>query len=331
MATIKDIANLVGVSSSTVSRVLNFDESLNVANETKMKIFQAADELEYVSVRNRKKNKTQTIGILHWYTAEQELGDPYYLSIRLAVEKKCLEQSINIITVHSENGMDQLKNVDGIIAIGKFSLDEIEIIRKNTSNIVFVDSSPNNKLYDSVVVDFREAMYEALDYLFNLGHEKIVYIGSRETYRNGIEYIIDEREVNFIEYIKNKGINSENKVFTGDFTHKDGYRLMKQALEEELIPTACFIGSDTMAVGAYKAIAEKGLRIPDDISVVAFNDIPTAKYMIPSLSTVKVYTEFMGMAAVDLMIENILTNRCYRKKVVINSKLKIRESCKSIK
>ncbi|MDU1313622.1 MAG: LacI family DNA-binding transcriptional regulator [Clostridium septicum] len=331
MATIKDIANLVGVSSSTVSRVLNFDETLNVTDETKMKILQVADELEYVSVRNRKKNKTQIIGILHWYTAEQELGDPYYLSIRLAVEKKCQEQKINTITVHSESCIDQLKNVDGIIAIGKFSFEEIEFIKKITNNIVFVDSSPNGSLYDSVVIDFREAVKVALDYLVDLGHTKIAYLGGKETYRDGIEYITDEREMTFIEYTKSKGIFNEDLIGIGDFTHKDGYKLMKKLLEGNDIPSACFIASDTMAVGAYKAVAEKDLKIPEDISILSFNDIPTAKYMIPSLTTIRVYTEFMGMSAVDLMLENIISNRCYRKKVVINAELKIRESCIKVK
>ena len=77
MATIKDIADKVGVSTSTVSRVLNLDESLNVSNDTKIKIFSVAEELEYVSVRNRKKNKVQSVAVINWYTAEQELQDTY--------------------------------------------------------------------------------------------------------------------------------------------------------------------------------------------------------------------------------------------------------------
>lgn len=331
MATIKDIANKVGVSASTVSRVLNFDESLNVTHETKMKIFQVAEELEYVSVRNRKKHKVQTVAIIHWYTAEQELEDPYYLSIRVAVEKACFENSLNIERVYAENGIENLKNVEAIICIGKFGDSEIKRFNKICKNIVFVDSCPNEKEYDCVVIDFDKAMRETLDYLYALGHRKIGYIGGKELYRNTDEYIIDLRETNYIQYTRQRNIYNEEFIRVGKFTHKDGYHLMRELLEKEDIPTSVFIGSDTMAVGAYKAILEKGLRIPEDISVIAFNDLPTAKYLVPSLTTTRVYTEYLGVAAVDLIIENINSERCFRKKVVISTDFKIRKSCVALK
>lgn len=330
MATIKDIAKLVGVSPSTVSRVLNFDESLNVADETKMKIFQVADELEYVSVRNRKKGKVQTIGIVHWYTAEEELGDPYYLSIRLAIEKKCTESSINIARVYSKDAIEDLKSIDGIICIGKFSKNEIEKIKKVTDNIIFVDSSPNSKEFDSIVVDFNGAMNASLDYIYNLGHRKIALLGGREYCRDGEAYDIDPRYISYIEYMKKKDIFNEDFVEVGRFTLKGGYELMKKILQNKELPTACFIASDTMAVGAYKAVAEKGLKIPEDISIVAFNDLPSARYLVPSLTTTRIYTEYMGMAAVDLMVENLTSERNYRKKIIIDTDLKIRESCKRL-
>ena len=101
-------------------------------------------------------------------------------------------------------------------------------------------------------------------------------------------------------------------------------------LEEDERPTAVFVENDTMAVGAYKAVSEEGLTIPDDISIVGFNDQPSAKYMIPSLTTVKLSTEYLASAAVDLLLENIDGSRPYKKKVIIPTKLKIRKSCKSI-
>ena len=329
MATIKDIATVVGVSASTVSRVLNFDDSLNVLEETKARIFEVSNELEYVSVRNRKKNKIRNIGIVQWYTKAQECEDPYYTAIKIAVEKRLTSEDINIEIIYQDKSLELVNTIDGIIAIGKFSDEEILGLSKLTNNIIFVDSSPKSDKYDSVVVDFRKSVNESLDYLMSLGHKKIGYIGGKEFYRDGKESLVDPREVAFKEYMLSKGIYNDEYVRIGDFSIKDGHDLMRDIIKNTTeLPTAFFLGSDTMAVGAYNAISKEGMSIPEDISVISFNDIPSSRYLIPSLTTSKVYTDYMGEAAVDLLMENLNCERMYRKKVVIDTVLKIRKSCK---
>lgn len=329
MATIKDIADIVGVSPSTISRVLNYDDTLNVLEETKARIFEVAKELDYVSVRNRKKSKVRNIGIVQWYTEDQEIEDPYYLTIRLAVEKRLNSESVNIVRIYNNKIPDNLEPLDGIIAIGKFSNEEIDRIGSMTKNIVFIDSSPENNKYDSVVVDFTKAVYESLDYLMELGHRKIGYIGGREFYKDGTAREVDPREVAFKTYMVNKGIYNEDYVRIGGFLIKDGHDLMRDIIKNSKeMPTAFFLASDTMAVGAYNAIAKENLSIPEDVSVISFNDIPSSRYLIPSLTTSKVYTDYMACAAVDLLMENLNSEREYRKKVVIDTVLKIRKSCK---
>jgi len=101
---------------------------------------------------------------------------------------------------------------------------------------------------------------------------------------------------------------------------------MKEALEKPDRPTAFFLGNDSMALGAYKAISEAGLDIPNDISIIGFNDLPGSKYMVPSLTTIRVYQDYLGQAAVDLLLESIGSNREFRKKVVIPVKLMERDS-----
>lgn len=329
MATIKDIASIVGVSSSTVSRVLNFDDTLNVLEETKLRIFEVSKELDYVSVRNRKKNKIKNIGIVQWYTQLQDCEDPYYVTIKLAVEKRLKLELVNIVNIYEDKSLEIVEPLDGIIAIGKFSDEEIDGLSKLTNNIIFVDFSPENNKYDSVVVDFRKAVNESLDYLISLGHKQIGYIGGKEFYRDGKEGKVDPREVAFKEYMSNKGIYNEKYVKIGGFSIKDGHDLMRDIIKNSTdLPTAFFLGSDTMAVGSYNAIVKEGLSIPQDISVISFNDIPSSRYLVPSLTTSKVYTEYMGEAAVDLLIENLNNKRKYRKKVVIDTILKVRKSCK---
>lgn len=329
MATIRDIAAKAGVSIATVSRVLNFDETINVSDGTKKKIFEIAEQLDYVTLRERKSKKQDflNIGIVYWYSDKEELEDPYYLSIRMGIEKRCLDEHIYFTRVNKGDKYDKLENLDGIVAIGKFASCDIEKFNISTSNIVFVDSSPNEELYDSVVIDFRKAVTSALGYLISLGHKDIFYIGGEEYINDGKDKVKDYREETYIDYMQNIGSYNSSNMLLGNYTPADGYRLMKEALSKKNPLRAFFIASDSMAIGAYKAVIEAGLSIPKDISIIGFNDISTAKYMTPALSTIKIYTDFMGETAVDLILERLKSERTISKKVVIPTKLIIRESC----
>ncbi|QAA34280.1 LacI family DNA-binding transcriptional regulator [Clostridium manihotivorum] len=327
MATIKDIANKAEVSIATVSRVLNFDDTLNVSDSTKKRIFEAAEELNYITMKQRKsKRSIYKIGLIHWYTDKEELIDPYYMSIRMAIEKKCAEESISFIRINEVYNL--VDEVDGLIAIGKFGQKDIDKFKNFSKNIVFVDCSPDEETYDSVVIDFRRAVNNILDYLTSLGHKKIGFIGGREVINQGTEDIVDYREVTYIQYMNSNNNFNPNYVKLGKFTPASGYELMIELLRQEEVPTAVFIASDSMAIGAYKAINELGLSIPKDISVIGFNDISTAQYITPSLTTVKAYTEFMGEVSVDLLIERLGKDREISKKVIIPTKLIVRESCR---
>ncbi|RII33445.1 LacI family DNA-binding transcriptional regulator [Clostridium chromiireducens] len=334
MATIKEIASIAEVSISTVSRVLNFDETLNVSDVTREKILKIADELDYVSSKSKKaKNKkSKDIGIIYWFSYEEELADPYYLSIRIAAEKKCNGNNFNLVKLSENSDIEDIKRVNGIIAIGRFSPSVVEKLSSANENIVFVDFSPNENKFDSVMANLGRSTNEILHYLYELGHRKIGFIGGKKLEQ--IDYrdvYIDERIIKYKEFMESKGIYNPNYIYESErFTFKAGYNLMKEALKSKDNVTAYFIGNDTMAVGAYKAISEEGLSIPNDISIIGFNDLPSAKYMIPALTTVRIPSEYLGKAAVDLLIENLNGNREYNKKVIIPTEFKVRESCKEI-
>jgi LacI family transcriptional regulator len=331
MATIKDISKKAGVSIATVSRVLNYDDSLNVLESTKKRIFKIAEELDYVTLRSRKTRKnSHTIGIAHFFSEEEELGDPYFLSIRYAIEKRCSDENIRFVKISRADHFSFEEELDGIITIGRFDDSDMENFIKNSSTIVTVDSSPNEILFDSVVVDFKRAVTKVLEYLISLGHEKIGFIGGQEYTNNGKQKTVNYRELTYREYFKEINILNEEFIYLGSYSYADGYRLMKEALEKKEVPTAFFIASDPMAIGAYKAVVEKGLKIPEDISIVGFDDIITAQYLLPALTTVKVYTEFMGETAVELILEKLRNSREIHKKVVIPTELIIRDSCKRL-
>lgn len=325
MATIKDIAERAGCSIATVSRVLNYDKSLSVSDEMKQKIFQVAEELDYRK-KSAKKIASYKIAIVNWYTDKEELEDMYYMSIRLGIESKCAELQIQVEKTFL-NRQEISEGIDGIIAVGKFNLQQVALLREKTNNIVFVDCSPDDDLYDSVVSNFTKATENVLNHFIDKGHKNIGFIGGRETYKDVLEEIEDPRKVMFEKLLSGKELYNAKNEYVGTFSVTDGYELMKQAIKEhgEELPTAFFLGNDAMAIGALKALHEEDIKVPERVSIIGVNDISVSKYVHPPLSTVKVYTSLMGETAVDMLVERI-EERQIPKKVILSTKLEIRES-----
>lgn len=330
MATIKDIAKLAGVSPATVSRVLNYDTSLSVTDETKKRIFEAAEELSYKK-RGSKKKVNRKIAIVHWYTEEEELHDLYYLSIRLGAEKRTKELGKDLAVYFTDNIQNMKEeNIEGIIAVGKFSESQINELTEITPHIVFVDYSPNDDMYDAIIVDFEKATKTIINYFMSTHHETIGFIGGTETLKGESNPLEDLREKTFRSYMKEQKIYDENFVYVGSsLSVESGYHLMKQAITDlgDDLPTAFVISSDVMAIGSIRALHEAGIAIPDRVSVIGINDMSVSKHIYPSLSTIRVYTELMGETAVDTLLERF-EGRMIAKTVSLSTKLVIRKSVK---
>lgn len=330
MATIKDIAERAGVSSATVSRVLNYDASLSVADETKKRVFEVAEELSYRKRTPNKKYVDRKIAIVHWYTEQEELNDLYYLSIRLGIEGRCKDIGLSPEIYFFDNIQDmKVAELEGIIAVGKFSGQQVTILAEINPNIVFVDYSPDEEMYDSIMIDFEKATKKVIDFFLNTNHQAIGFIGGEELIKGQKDPIDDLREKTFRSYMKKHKLYNERFVYMGTFSVDNGYQLMKQAIEElgDDLPSAFFISSDVMAIGSLRALHEANIKIPEQVSIIGINDISVSKYMYPSLSTVRVHTEIMGGTAVDTLLER-LEGRKVAKKVVVATKLIVRSSVK---
>lgn len=329
MATIKDIAEKAGVSIATVSRVLNYDETLNVQDETRKRIFEVAEQLDY-QVKDKKKRKRKLkIGVLYSYSLEEELEDTYYLSVRVAIEKKLAEEGYKKYRINSGDCREDLAALDGIICLGTFSqsmMDRIESYQKPT---VFADAVPDTEKFDSVIHDIERSVLKVMKYLMGQGHRKIAFIGGYETDSDGVE-VVDNRTYAYQRYMKQAGLFKEEYMKIGGYTPKYGYQMMKELLELPERPTAVFVANDSLAIGCYKAVNEKGLAIPEDISVVGYNDIPAAKYLVPPLTTVHLYMDFMGEQAVSVLAERILTGREISVQTLIPATLVLRESVRNL-
>lgn len=330
MATIKEIAEMAGVSVTTVSRVLNFDDTLSVQDETKKRVFEAAERLEYQMSNKKKRRKKLKLGMLCSYSLEEELEDTFYLSMRIALEKKIEEEGFKKFPVAIETSPESMAHLDGIICLGTFSKTMVEKVKSFKKPAVFVDAEGDLDLFDSIVVDMKRSVKKVLDYLVEQGHTKIAFIGGRDIDGDGNE-IVDLRISSFRTYMKRQNFLNEDYIKIGGYTPKHGYRLGKELMEMRDRPTAVFTANDSLAVGFYKSVQEAGLTIPEDVSVIGFNDISMAKYLIPPLTTVHIPVNFMGVQAVNVLAERIYTNREISMHISIPEKVIIRESVCRVK
>lgn len=337
MATLKEIADRTGVSIATVSRVLNYDETLSVSEEKRKRILEVADELDYMppgrkalAGGKRTKRSRPRIGLIHFLSVSEELDDPYYISIRIGIERRSQELGFELVKLYKTDGRfhtEELRNVSGIIAIGKFNRDEIDSFSSNCSDVVMVDSTQRSHRFDSVVVDVAESMRELLDFALAQGFTRIGYYGCEEKYVEHRTYLGEKRYTAFVEYMKGKGLYDERLVKLELFTVKNGYHMFMESFREGPLPELIIAGNDSTALGVLKAMHECGLAVPGAISLIGINDIPTAQYTNPPLTTVKFHSEFMGETAVDLMRER-LESRTIPKTVVVPSHLVVRDSCR---
>ncbi|MGD1821339.1 MAG: LacI family DNA-binding transcriptional regulator [Pleomorphochaeta sp.] len=336
MATIKEIAEAANVSQATVSRILNNDNTLSVSDDTKIRVLAIADEFDYIPLKTRKnakKNSRLNIAIVDWYVNKALIEDPYYLYLMTTVEKALSKENINSFKMLKVEGsyVSSVNNKpDGIIAIGRFDEDSVNMLSKICNNIVFIDSSPKADTFSSVMIDTEFATTQALKYLFKCGHNKIAYMGGKVISDTGLKmtYAIDDRrKVAYQNFIKNKGLKSF--IYEGDrLSYEEGFALAKEVIDSQVRPSAVFVANDTMASGVMARFKQEGILIPRDISVFGFNDLPGSKYLDPALSSVKIDMNYISTCVIKLLKEKLESSNFFPIKVLIPTSLSLRDSVK---
>ena len=314
MATLKEIADKVGVSLATVSRVLNYKTAKQRKNKNLEK-------------------KLVTIGIVEMYDVVKQLQDPYYLLLRNIVEKKAFENDIKLVRLFKkDDDYEFLGNVEfqGIIAIGKFTSEEVEKLSDKTSNIVFIDSAPNDELYDSVKVNYKLGVRQGLDYFVNQGHKNIGFVGEKYTLGDNKIPNFDDRLKYFYEYMNDNQLLNEKFIINSDMTSEGGHEAIINYIDKNNeMPTAFFTANDAIASGVIKGLCERGIKVPNEVSIIGFNDTIISQYTSPPLTAIRVHIEYLGEVAVSLMVER-LNGRNYAKKVIIPSEFVLRNSVRKI-
>lgn len=299
MATLREIAQQSGVSLGAVSRILNNDTTLNVTATTRQHVLEVAAALGYEKKpRTSHAGKSVTFGILQWVSPDRELEDPYYLSVRLGVEDYCISNSLKVVRAFRSDADYKyaLTGVDALVCIGKFGNDEISSFMEICPKLILVDMYTNRFEYNSISLDFEAAICDVMDGFKNKGFKNVGYLGGLE-YLGADSIYPDRRRELFIQKALEHKMNYKDYFIEGDFSSESGYSMMKSLIASGRLPEAIFAASDSIAIGALRALSEAGIQVPGDISIVGFNDISAAAYTTPALSTVHAPAFEMGSYA----------------------------------
>jgi len=337
MVTLKEIANVVGVSTATVSRVLNFDSTLSITAKKRQAIIETAEALNYATPRNRNRANAQglsKVALVHFLRPEQELIDPYYVGLRLGIESRCQVLKIETVKVyHTDSKPDAalLQSASGVIAIGHHEADDIAWLSRHARHLVFADFVPPSDEFDSVSSNLVTATHKLLNALRERGYRRIGFAGWMEERSDDPYYEVRCRS--YIQWMR------ENMAFDPEIcvtersvnrhTEQVGYRLGVRLMEANEPPDAIVTGNDNIAVGLYRALEEKGFSIPGDVAVASFNDISAAQFMSPPLTTIRLPSEEIGETAVELLLERV-AGRELAKRINLSSQVVWRGSTREL-
>ena len=313
MATIKDVAKRAGVSTTTVSHVIN--KTRFVAEETRNAVWQAIQELHYspsAVARSLKVNHTKTLGLLA--TSSEA---PYFAEIIEAVEHHCFERGYTLILGNAHNDLQKQraylsmmaqKRVDGLLVMcSEYPDDLLKMLEENRNiPMVVMDWGESRADFTDTVLDNAfQGGYLAGRYLIERGHRDIGAIpGQLERNTGG------GRHAGFLKALEEAGIAVRSEwIVQGDFEPESGYQAMQQILQQKQRPTAIFCGGDIMAMGAICAADEMGLRVPQDISVIGYDNVRNARYFTPALTTVHQPKAQLGEKALEMLLDRITSKR----------------------
>lgn len=341
MVNIKEVADLAKVSTTTVSHVIN--NTRYVSDELVERVNKAMEELNYHPnslARGLRSGKTKTIGLVI-----PDISNQFFAEISRKIEDKGFEYDYSVILCDTDDDVEKenryidvliAKQVDGIIFIsaGGDSVNLNKIIDMDIS-IVVIDRDIQLAKTDIVLVDNSVGGYEATGYLIELGHRRIACItGSSPTTPSA------QRVAGYKKALQKNGIALDPcLIVPGDYHFNSGYKAMQELLSLSDPPTAVFACNDMMALGAIQAANEKGMKIPEDISVIGFDNIPFSQTVFPTLTTVAQPINDMAELAVDLLIEKIRLNSQRKRTIkeppkycrkVLKTKLLKRNSCREI-
>ncbi len=330
--TLEDIAKQAGVSRSTVSRVVNNDP--NVRNSVRERVRQVIANTGYqphAAARSLASQRSRMIGLVLPRTVSSFFTDPYFPRLTQGVAQACNQHdyTLGLFLVDSKEDEKRILPqicrpglLDGILVQTAEMGDKlIDHLLHEDIPLVIAGRPFNPKGISYIDVDNIQAANNAVSHLIQLGYRRIGTITGRINSTTGID-----RKDGYLKAIREVGWEiDENLIAEGDFSEESGYLAMKQLLPHH--PQAVFSASDTMAIGAIRAIREADLHVPDDIAMVGFDDLPIASHTDYKLTTIHQPITQFGVKAVETLIDLIENGTKPSRRIIMDTELIIRDSC----
>ena len=327
--TIYTVAKKAGVSIATVSRVLN--GTARVSEQTRTRVHHAMDELGYqpnASARGLAANTTSTIALVF-----PKLSGPFFSELIRGAEIAASESGSNLLiygasgeTLGADNqtlGMLTTKADGLILASSGVSRCYLRDLQRQNLPVVVLGEEPSDTPVDSIQPDNVGGAEEIVSHLIEHGYRRIAMIRGPETRTHA-----SDREYGYRKALQDHGLPCCSELLiAGAFSENSGYTGMQHLLQQNPIPDAVFAASDQIAIGALAAIHESGLRVPEDIALVGFDDIETARYTHPPLTTVHQDMLGQGQLAVHMLLDRINGAESAIETKILPATLVIRRSC----
>jgi len=331
--TSKDVAELAGVHPSTVSRVIHNDP--RISSKTKEKVFLIIKKIGYkpnAVARGLKTKRTNTLGILI-----PDITNPFFAEIARGVEDAASKNGFNVVLCNTDDRLRKErtyleilreKRVDGLI-LGTAHIKDRSILELEKEKFPYILISRNTESLDKncIIIDDIAGGIMAAEYLIKLGHQRIAHITGPLRTRSALD-----RLKGYQIALAKFGINYQEELLKeGDFRIEGGYRAMKRLLKLKDPPSAIFAANDLLALGAMQVIQKEGYNIPEDFSIIGFNDIALSSFVYPPLTTIRQPMLEMGRLAVKILLKIINNQEEIQRRIILSPKLVIRKSCTRFK
>ena len=309
MATLKELAAYTKLSVTTISRILNNDPTMVASEETRRRVFDAAGALGYKKHSKTKVASAMRLGLAEMLTPAEQLEDPFYLYLKNFAAQECMERRIDMVPLTRQGDAfvhSYPAPPDGIIAIGIFTREQLEALHQLSPHIVFLDSSPDEARSDSVVINYRLGIEQALDHLFSLGHEQIGFIGPAEKLDDWKQPAPEMRRQLFIHFMSTHNRYDPSLLIDVPTNAALTAQAMTAHLQQgKPLPTAFLTANEENAIGAVRALKGAGLSVPEDVSIISFNDPPLSELTEPPLTSVSTHVQEMSRIAVHILCERL--------------------------
>ena len=308
---IKDVAKEAGVSTSTVSYVLNDTPTESISEETRKRVAAAVRKLGYVpnlNARSLSSRRSNLIGVLIPQTEpgkEFMFSNPFYGELLSSIEYTARRNGYHLLLSGTQEDQNYLsiaqnRGVDGIIIVGTYPGENLNELKRMGVPIVLVDSYVKDQDFHTIGIEDKEGARMAIRYLIEKGHRRIAFI-SGSIRENGVNI---KRYQGYCDALNEAGLSvDDSAVYSGTVDYEYGLKAAAQYVERGKKQTAAFVTADVISMGFVKGLTQQGISVPDDISIVSFDDVYLANMAYPSLTTVHQDIGEKGRKAVELVLE----------------------------